>query len=226
MRIFKMYNYHGAFTGVNGSTIIFCFWRIVTNWVSTSRLKKHCSGKFNKNNSEDSIESLSYTKIKIYYYKPIPMSITAMSCYLILLIIDANPVGCTETQVGQLLCRCTLWCDFCWFTSDDLEWENSVGWTMSCPLEEVEGGGRIEEDDIVFPPLWSLFGGDVIVEGHVIFVGPAGLNVTPNITSPLPKAFLTLWHAQESSCVADWDNEEGTLETFSLSSSIDKWSAK
>ena len=92
--------------------------------------------------------------------------------------------------------------------------------------EEVESGGRIEQEDIIFPPLWSLFGGDVIVEGHVIFVCPAGLNVTPNITSPLPKVFWTLWPAQESSCVADWDNEEGTLETFSLSSSIDKWSAK
>ena len=90
--------------------------------------------------------------------------------------------------------------------------------------KEEEGGGRIEEDDIVFPPLWSLFGGDVIVEGHVIFVCPAGLNVTPNITSPLPKAFLTLWHAQESSCIADWDSEEGTMETVSLSSSINKWS--
>ena len=39
----------------------------------------------------------------------------------------------------------------------------------------MEGGGRIEEDDIVFPPLWSLFGGDIIVEGHVIFGCPAGL---------------------------------------------------
>ena len=58
--------------------------------------------------------------------------------------------------------------------------------------KEEEDGGRIEEDDIVFPQLWSLFGGDVIVEGHVIFVCPAGLNVTSNITSPLPKAFLTL----------------------------------
>ena len=90
--------------------------------------------------------------------------------------------------------------------------------------EEVESGGRIEQEDIIFPPLWSLFGGDVIVEGHVIFVCPAGLNVTPNITYLLPKAFWTLWPAQESSCVADWDNEEGTLETFSLSSSINKWS--
>ena len=128
-------------TGVNGSTIIFCFWRIESNWVSTLRLKKHCSGKFNKKNSEDSIEYLSYTKRKIYYYKLIPMSITPLSCYLILLIIDANPVGCTETQVGQLLCRCTLWCNFCWFTSDGLEWENSVGWTVSCPLG-VGGGWR------------------------------------------------------------------------------------
>ena len=92
--------------------------------------------------------------------------------------------------------------------------------------EEVESGGRVEQEDSIFPPLWSLFGGDVIVEGHVIFVCPAGLNVTPNITSPLPKAYSTLWPAQESSCIADWDNEEGTLETFSLSSSIDKWSAK
>ena len=67
----------------------------------------------------------------------------------------------------------------------------------------MEGGGRIEADDVVFPPLWSLFGGDVIVEGNVIFGCPAGLNVTPNITSQLPKAFWTLRPKQESSCVAD-----------------------
>ena len=94
-------------------------------------------------------------------------------------------------------------------------------WVVLC--EEVEGGGRIEADDIVFPPLWSLFGVDVIVEGNVIFGCPAGLNVTPNITSQLPKVFWTLGPEQESSCVADW---EGTMETVSLSSSIDKWSAK
>ena len=130
MRLFQMYNYQGAFTGVNDSTIIFCVWRIVSNWVSTLWLKKHCSGKFNKNNSHDSIEYLSYTKRKPYYYKLIPMSI------LILLIVHANPVGCTETQVGQLLCRCTLWWDFC-----GLEWGKSVGWTVSCPLVG-DGGWR------------------------------------------------------------------------------------
>ena len=143
MRIFQMYNYHGAFTGVNGSTIIFCDWRIESNWVSTIRLKKHSSGKFNKNNSDDSIEYLSYTKRKPYYYKLIPMSITSMSCYLILLIIDANPVGCTETQVGHLLCRFTLWCDFCWFTSNGLEEGKSVGWTVSFPMG---GGGEWRQD--------------------------------------------------------------------------------
>ena len=40
--------------------------------------------------------------------------------------------------------------------------------------EAEEDGGRIEEDDIVFPLLWPLFGADVIVEGQVIFGRPAG----------------------------------------------------
>ena len=40
--------------------------------------------------------------------------------------------------------------------------------------EAEEDGGRIEEDDIVFPLLWPLFGVDVIVEGQIIFGCPTG----------------------------------------------------
>ena len=36
-----------------------------------------------------------------------------------------------------------------------------------------DGRGRIEADDMVIPPLCSLFGADVIVEGQVIFGYPA-----------------------------------------------------
>ena len=95
---------------------------------------------------------------------------------------------------------------------------------VSCQLG---GGGWWRQEwsrrHCFFPTL-VLFGGGVIVEGHVILGCLAGLNVTPNNTSPQPKAFWILWPAQESSCVADWGIEEGTMETVSLSSSINKWS--
>ena len=40
--------------------------------------------------------------------------------------------------------------------------------------EVEEGGGWNEAEDFVFPPLWSLFGVDDIVEGQVIFGCLAG----------------------------------------------------
>ena len=41
-------------------------------------------------------------------------------------------------------------------------------------MEVEDGRGRIEADEMVIPPLCSLFGADVIVEGQVIFGCPAG----------------------------------------------------
>ena len=50
-------------------------------------------------------------------------------------------------------------------------WKGESEWVgLRVVLWEVEeGGGWNEAEDFVFPPLWSSFGVDDIVEGQVIF---------------------------------------------------------
>ncbi len=54
-----------------------------------------------------------------------------------------------------------------------MAWKGESEWFgMRVVLWEVEEGGVWNEAED--PPLWSLFGVDVIVEGQVIFGCPAG----------------------------------------------------
>ena len=65
-------------------------------------------------------------------------------------------------------------------------------WVVQWEVEE--GGGRIEEDDIVFPLLWLLFGVDVIVEGQVIFGCPTGWDSSRNSSAISCHCTIKLHH--------------------------------